>query len=73
MGSQADRTTPFGRWLDFKGFMRSSRNIGDFYLLRVIPSFFILDSSVVGFRPKVFAAPLGPLTRHPVSSNTLRI
>ena len=35
-----------------------------------MPSFLILASSVVGFRPSILAAPLTPLTRHPVDSIT---
>jgi hypothetical protein len=40
----------------------------DFALGRVIPNRFIRASKVVAFRPSRWAAPLGPLTRQPVSS-----
>ena len=43
----------------------------DFF--RLIPSFFILDSRVVGFSPIISAAPFFPLTRQPVLFRTSRI
>jgi hypothetical protein len=49
-----------------------TRNDGT-YLGRVIPSFCMRDSSVVGLRPSWTAAPDGPLTRQPVLSSAARI
>src|SRR6185369_1180118 len=40
---------------------------------RSTPSFFIRDSSVVGFSPRSSAAPRRPLTRQPVDSSAARI
>lgn len=40
--------------------------------LRLRPSLAIMESSVVGFRPRISAAPSFPRTRHPVCSSTFR-
>ena len=47
--------------------------IGSSALGRVMPSRFILASSVVALSPSSWAAPRGPLTRHPVSSSAWTI
>src|SRR5271167_817289 len=39
--------------------------------LRVMPSLTIMDSKVVGFRPRISAAPPFPRIRQPVMSSTL--
>ena len=52
---------------------RSSPAWTNFYLLRLMPSLFILASRVVGFSPRIFAAPFSPLTLHPVISSTSEI
>ena len=60
-------------WLSLKKIkkslvIRTSRYFRSVHLLRLIPNFFILDSKVVGFIPRTFAAPRFPLTRHSVES-----
>src|SRR5271156_4718512 len=40
--------------------------------LGMMPSLTIIESSVVGLRPRISAAPSFPRTRHPVISSTLR-
>jgi len=47
------------------------RYSGKYYECFLMPSFSILESSVVGLRPKSLAAPFGPLMRQLVASNVL--
>ena len=42
-------------------------------VFRLMPNFFMRDSSVVGLTARMRAAPLPPLMRHPVCSSTSRI
>ena len=52
--------------------MEHLQQVGESYLGRTIPSFFILASRVVGLTPRISAAPRFPRMRQPVACSTLR-